>query len=152
MWRWRDVTMKQLRPKHMCFVWRKQLYHCRVCAQHLWNGERWLLISSCRKHMCFLWWREIIKRRRSPQHACRLFVVENRRWYEQCRRLISSGPNTIGILWRRELIKRRHSPQHCPLVESKQRSACCCWKSTVIWTVTALKPVSAHRHRISIEH
>jgi hypothetical protein len=60
---WRDATMKQLCPKHMHFIWRKQLYHCQVCAQHLCNGERQLLISSCRKHMCFLWWRELIKGR-----------------------------------------------------------------------------------------
>jgi hypothetical protein len=38
------------------------------CAQHLWNGEHWLLISSCRKHMCFLWCRELIKRQCSTQH------------------------------------------------------------------------------------
>jgi hypothetical protein len=52
---WRDVTMKQLRPNYMCFVWRKQLFHGRFCAQHLCNGELRRLIRSSRKHMCFLW-------------------------------------------------------------------------------------------------
>jgi hypothetical protein len=102
-----------------------------VVENRRWYDEMRQWSNSCPKHMCFLWWRELIKCQRSPQHACPLPAILERRcyrrWYEQCWRLISSGQNTIWFLWRRELIKRRHSSQHCPLVVSNQ-STCCCWK------------------------
>jgi hypothetical protein len=77
----------------------------RNCAQHLCNGEQWLLIISGPKHMCFQWCRELFKRRRSPQHTS-------------------------------------------PLVSSTGEEV----RSTMIWTVSALEPFSAHHHRISMEH